>query len=41
MVAGKKALMGHKMRRFRQDLGLNQSELADQLGISPSYLNLI
>ena len=41
MVAGKKALMGHKVRRFRQDLGLNQSELADQLGISPSYLNLI
>ena len=33
--------MGHKVRRFRQDLGLNQSELADQLGISPSYLNLI
>ncbi len=40
-MAGKKAMVGHKVRRFRQDLGLNQSELADQLGISPSYLNLI
>jgi predicted transcriptional regulator/transcriptional regulator with XRE-family HTH domain len=40
-MARKKAMMGYKVRRFRQDLGLNQSELADQLGISPSYLNLI
>jgi predicted transcriptional regulator/transcriptional regulator with XRE-family HTH domain len=40
-VAAKKAMMGHKVRRFRQDLGLHQTELADQLGISPSYLNLI
>lgn len=40
-MADKKAMLGHKIRRFRQDLGLNQSELAEQLEISPSYLNLI
>ena len=40
-MAEKKALLGHKVRRFRQDQGLNQTEMAEQMGISPSYLNLI
>jgi len=37
----KKAMLGHKVRRFRREQGLSQSEMAEQLGISASYLNLI
>jgi XRE family transcriptional regulator, fatty acid utilization regulator len=37
----RKAMLGHKVRRFRQEQGLNQAEMAEQLGISASYLNLI
>ncbi|MFC7332682.1 helix-turn-helix domain-containing protein [Rhodocista pekingensis] len=37
----KKAMLGHKVRRLRRDLKLTQAQMADELGISPSYLNLI
>lgn len=37
----KKAMLGPKVRRLRRDLGLTQAQMAEQLGISPSYLNLI
>lgn len=37
----RKVLLGHKIRRFREELGLKQSEMAERLDISPSYLNLI
>jgi len=37
----KKAMLGHKVRRFRQELGISQTEMAETLEISPSYLNLI
>lgn len=37
----RKALLGKKIRRLRQDRGLTQQQMAEQLGISPSYLNLI
>jgi predicted transcriptional regulator/transcriptional regulator with XRE-family HTH domain len=37
----RKALLGNKIRRLRQDRGLTQQQMAEQLGISPSYLNLI
>jgi predicted transcriptional regulator/transcriptional regulator with XRE-family HTH domain len=37
----KKPMMGHRLRRFRQEQGLNQAEMAERLAISPSYLNLI
>ena len=40
-VMEKKAMIGHKIRRFRLDQDLNQTEMAEQLSISPSYLNLI
>ena len=33
--------IGGKLRRLRQDLRLNQAQMASELGISPSYLNLI
>ena len=39
--ADKKAMLGHKIRRFRQDLGMTQIEMAETLEISASYLNLI
>jgi predicted transcriptional regulator/DNA-binding XRE family transcriptional regulator len=37
----RKAMLGHKIRRLRQELGLSQAEMAGQLAISASYLNLI
>lgn len=37
----KKAMLGHKVRRLRRDVGLTQAQMAERLGISPSYLNLI
>ncbi len=36
-----KALLGNKIRRLRLDRGLTQSQMAEQLAISASYLNLI
>lgn len=37
----RKAMLGPKIRRFRLDLGMSQTEMAGEIGISPSYLNLI
>jgi len=34
-------MLGHKVRRIRRDRAMSQVALAGQLGISPSYLNLI
>lgn len=36
-----KTLLGNKLRRLRQERRLNQKQMAEQLGISASYLNLI
>lgn len=36
-----KLIVGPKLRRFRQTLGLTQARMAEDLGISTSYLNLI
>jgi len=36
-----KPMVGHKVRRLRQQLGLTQSDMASTIGISASYLNLI
>jgi len=36
-----KLMLGHKVRRLRRESGLSQAQMAEQLGISPSYLNLI
>lgn len=41
MSGAKQPFLGHKMRRFRRDLGLSQQEMADELDISASYLSLI
>jgi len=36
-----KLLIGPKLRRFRNSLGLTQARMAEDLDISASYLNLI
>src|SRR3954463_9378433 len=43
MPAGssKKLFVGPRFRRIRQQLGLSQTQIAEGLGISPSYVNLI
>src|SRR5215510_11736633 len=36
-----KLFIGPRFRRIRRQLGLSQTQMADELGISPSYVNLI
>ena len=36
-----KIVAGHKLRRLRSSLKLTQAEMANELGISASYLNLL
>jgi predicted transcriptional regulator/DNA-binding XRE family transcriptional regulator len=40
-MAGDASLLGPKVRGLRRRENMTQSQLADKLGISPSYLNLI
>ncbi|HZT52572.1 MAG TPA: helix-turn-helix domain-containing protein, partial [Stellaceae bacterium] len=40
-MATSKALLGQKIRRLRQERKLTQQQMAERLGISGSYLNLI
>ena len=37
----RKAIIGQKVRRFRMNKGVSQTDMAAMIGISPSYLNLI
>ncbi len=39
--AERKSMLGHKVRRYRMGQGLSQVEMANEIGISASYLNLI
>jgi predicted transcriptional regulator/transcriptional regulator with XRE-family HTH domain len=39
MATERKLYLGGKLRRLRRELGLNQSAMAAEVGISPSYLN--
>jgi predicted transcriptional regulator/DNA-binding XRE family transcriptional regulator len=39
--SGKKLFVGPRFRRIRQQLGLSQTQIAEGLGMSPSYINLI
>lgn len=41
MAKDRSLFMGPRLRRLRRDLGLTQSAMADDLGISPSYIALI
>jgi predicted transcriptional regulator/transcriptional regulator with XRE-family HTH domain len=38
-MADRKLFLGGRVRRLRRELGLNQSAMAAEIGISPSYLN--
>ena len=40
-MAERKVMIGPRLRRMRLERGLTQSQMAEQLGISTSYLNLI
>src|SRR5438045_8629853 len=39
--SGKRLVVGPRFRRIRQQLGLSQTQMAEGLEISPSYINLI
>ncbi len=39
MVVQRKLFLGARLKRLRRERGLNQSQMADELGISSSYLN--
>ena len=38
-VGDRKLYLGPKLRVLRRELGLNQTQMAEELGVSPSYLN--
>ncbi|MGQ0589644.1 MAG: helix-turn-helix domain-containing protein [Sphingosinicella sp.] len=38
-MAERKLFLGRRLRRLRAELGLNQSAMATEIGVSPSYLN--
>ncbi len=40
-IGAKKLFIGPRLRRVRQDLGLTQMRMAEELSVSASYLNLI
>jgi hypothetical protein len=40
-VADRKIFAGGRLKRLRQRLGLSQTQMAGEIGVSPSYLNLI
>jgi XRE family transcriptional regulator, fatty acid utilization regulator len=40
-VADRKIMVGQRVRRLRQERSLTQTQMAEQIGISTSYLNLI
>ncbi|WP_166041457.1 short-chain fatty acyl-CoA regulator family protein [Sphingosinicella sp. YJ22] len=40
-MAERKLFLGGRVRRLRRELGLNQNAMAAEIGISPSYLNLL
>ncbi len=40
-MAERKIFAGTRLRRLRQKRGLSQTEMAAEIGVSPSYLNLI
>lgn len=40
-MAERKIFAGGRLKRLRQRLGLSQTQMAGEIGVSPSYLNLI
>eukprot|EP01030_Chromulinospumella_sphaerica_P015279 gene15279-15080_t len=40
-MSDKKLFLGGRLKRLRRDLGATQAAMAEQLKVSPSYLNLL
>jgi predicted transcriptional regulator/transcriptional regulator with XRE-family HTH domain len=40
-MADRKLFLGARLKRLRRDLGVTQTRMAEDLGVSPSYLNLL
>ena len=40
-MAERKLFAGARLKRLRRDLKLTQARMAEELGVSPSYLNLM
>jgi predicted transcriptional regulator/DNA-binding XRE family transcriptional regulator len=40
-TSDRKLFLGARLKRLRRDLGLTQTRMAEDLGVSPSYLNLL
>src|SRR5918912_3630616 len=40
-AGSRKLFIGRRLKRLRRDLGLTQTRMAEDLGVSPSYLNLL
>src|SRR3954471_24094073 len=40
-TSDKKLFLGGRLKRLRRDLGVTQSAMAEQLKVSPSYLNYL
>ena len=41
VVGDKKLFLGARLKRIRRDLGITQVRMAQDLAVSPSYLNLL
>jgi len=41
VTADRKLFLGARLKRLRRELGLTQTRMAEDLGVSPSYLNLL
>src|SRR3954464_4051869 len=41
VTTDRKLFLGARLRRLRRDLGHTQTRMAEDLGVSPSYLNLL
>src|SRR3546814_4531965 len=39
LTIDRKLYLGARLRRLRRELGLSQTRMAEEVGISPSYLN--
>ncbi|MBI1684950.1 helix-turn-helix domain-containing protein [Caulobacter hibisci] len=41
VTTDKKLFLGGRLKRLRRDIGVTQARMAEELGVSPSYLNLL
>ena len=41
LTPDRKLFLGARLKRLRRDLGVTQTRMAEDLGVSPSYFNLL